>query len=164
MNADCTNAQKKAEELIEKYGYEYPFVDVFAIAQAEGLTLKEYKSDDNDVLKNTAGFFDPDSKTIFVNKDDPPNRITFTVAHELGHFILQHEAAKYGVLPRWQIPGQEKEEVEKEADAFAANLLVPRKMLKKVMQEYGLSSKNVSILANMFGVSDAVMRYRLMRI
>lgn len=157
-------AQNKAESLIEKYKIDAPLVNVFVIAQEEGLTLKRFNPSTNEKLKDVAGFLDPATKTIYINETDPPNRVTFTVAHELGHYILEHQPDKYGVLPRWQKPGTEKTEIEREADAFAANLLVPKTLLKKVLSEYKLTKDDVLTLAKMFGVSEEVMRYRLMRV
>lgn len=158
---DYQKVEKIADDLIQKYGYEHPFVNVFVIAENEGLQLKNYDPDDEEFLKSTAGFFHTPSKTIYVNKTDPPNRKTFTIAHELGHYLLKHATDEFGVLPRWRVPGIEKEAVEKEADAFAANLLVPKTMLKKVMSQYSLSREDVFTLAGIFGVSDEVMRYRV---
>jgi len=162
--ADYKKAQRQALNLLDKYGFEKPLINVIAIAQNEGLTIKEFDQDDISKLKNIAGFFDPKSKTIYINKSDPPNRKTFTIAHELGHYTLGHTPEKYGVLPRWQQPGIEKEPEEKEADCFAANLLVPEKILRKIIQEYNLSNNDTSLLSRMFGVSEDVIRYRLMTI
>lgn len=36
------------------------------------------------------GYYEPRTKTIFVNDNEPATRNLFTVAHELGHFILHH--------------------------------------------------------------------------
>ncbi|MBP9748663.1 ImmA/IrrE family metallo-endopeptidase [Patescibacteria group bacterium] len=161
---DYKKAEDAADALVKEFHYEEPFVNVFEIALRKGLRLKEYDPDEKAVLQNAAGFFDPDTKTIYVNKEDPPNRKTFTVAHELGHFLLEHKPSEYGVLPRWQTPGEEKEAIEKEADAFAANLLVPKSILKNVMSKYGLTKEDTSVLAKMFGVSEVVIRYRVKHI
>lgn len=163
MNADFIKAQQLAEATLIKHGVSSPIVNVFNIAQSEGLTLKEFSPEDGE-LANVAGFFDPASKTIFINKDDATNRQTFTVAHELGHYLLGHDATTYGVLPRWQNPGIEKKPEEKEADCFAANLLVPEDMIKKTMREYGLTDSDEEILAKIFGVSKEVIHYRLLRV
>jgi len=36
------------------------------------------------------GYYEPRTKTIFVNDNEPATRNLFTVAHELGHYILHH--------------------------------------------------------------------------
>mgnify|MGYP001577598842 CR=1 FL=1 len=114
-------------------------------------------------LSRVSGFFDADSKTIYVNINDSLTRQNFTIAHELGHYILGHDTKEYGVLLRFPELNA-KEDVEKEANCFAANLLVPEKMLKEIMRSYSLDKKDVPILAQIFGVSNMVMEYRLTRV
>ena len=159
--ADYKKAENAAVELLKKYTIEEPLVPVFEIAQNEGLTIKMFNPDDQ--LRNVAGFLDIKEKTIYVNSQEPANRQTFTIAHELGHYILEHEENKIGVLLRYpEIRNKNKDPLEQEANCFAAELLVPRDMLKKVKSEYNLSQKDdIDILARLFGVSKEVMGYRL---
>jgi Zn-dependent peptidase ImmA (M78 family) len=145
--------------LLEKYGIDKPVVNVFQIAEDEGVKLNFVKMPE--ILKNVAGFFDFEDKEIYVNDDDPPNRQTFTVAHELGHFLLNHDKNEYGVLYRMQKINGENSPLEKEANLFAANLLVPSKMLKDTIKKYNLNDKDDEILASLFGVSKEMMGYRL---
>ncbi len=161
---DFQLAEKKAKEIIAKYGITVPFVDVASIAMEEGLKLVEFDPANNEQLNAIAGFLNPETKTIYINKNDPANRKTYTIAHELGHYILKHKANEFGVLPRFQSYHSEKQGIEKEADAFAANLLVPKDLLKSIMRKYSLSNNDVGILAKMFAVSEEMMRYRLLRI
>jgi Zn-dependent peptidase ImmA (M78 family) len=97
--ADYTKARNAADELLKKYAVEEPLVPVFDIAQKEGLTIKAFRPSEK--LEKIAGFFDFDTKTIFVNDNDPPNRKTFTVAHELAHYILRHKNEDIGILLRF---------------------------------------------------------------
>jgi len=155
------NAQQLAEDVISKYSISEPVVPIYDIAQAEGVIIKIISMPEN--LKSVSGFIDSENKIIYVNAEDAPNRQTFTVAHELGHYLLKHDPKKYGVLLRFpEINGKEPE--EKEANCFAANLLVPQKMLKETIKKYSLTKEDKSILAQMFGVSKEVMKLRLMRI
>ncbi len=48
---------------------------------------------------------------IFINKDQPSDRMRFSLAHELGHLVMHH------------VPSAE---MEKEANQFASALLMPR--------------------------------------
>lgn len=156
---DYSKSENLALGLLERYKIDSPFVDVFGIAKNEGIEIKFVKfSGEHD---RVAGFFDPETKTIFVNENESTNRQTFTVAHELGHYLLQHTPEQYGVLMRWPLPNQEKTNIEKEADVFAANLLVPRGLLLKTMKQYGLNEEHADILAKIFGVSREMMTYRL---
>jgi len=151
-------AENKAVELLKKNKIEEPVVPIFDIANAEGIKLKFVKMPEK--LQNVAGFFDPESKTIFINETDAPNRQTFTIAHELGHYILEHKPNEYGVLLR--IPNLiEINSKEKEANCFAANLLVPSEMLKEKIKRYNNIKPDAILLAEIFGVSEEVMRHRL---
>lgn len=150
---------KKTLELLDKHQIDSPVVNVFQIAESEGVKLNFVKMPDT--YENVSGFFDFDTKTIFINNYDQPKRQIFTVAHELGHFILNHEKDKYGLLFRMQKINGENSDVEKEANFFAAHLLVPYKMLKNIMNQYNLNEKDDEILASLFGVSKEMMGYRL---
>ncbi|MFH1523189.1 MAG: ImmA/IrrE family metallo-endopeptidase [Patescibacteria group bacterium] len=156
---DSIKAKKIAEELLEKYKISKPIVNVFDIVKNEGIKIKFV--DMVGKLENVAGFYDEESKTIFVNDDDNANKQIFTVAHELGHYALQHETDKFGVLYRMQFLDGENSDTEKEANCFAANLLVPDRMLKEVMDKYNLNSKDGDLLASLFGVSKEMMGYRM---
>lgn len=150
---------KKASEILVKYNIEKPVVNIFQIAESEGVNLNFVKMPET--LSNVAGFFDVDSKSIYVNDNDPPNRQTFTVAHELGHYILNHEKNKFGVLYRMQKFNGENSATEQEANIFAANILVPKGMLFEAMSKYNLNTKDDELLASLFGVSKEMMGYRL---
>jgi len=111
----------------------------------------------NEENQNVSGFYDPEENAIYVNRDEYPLRQTFTIAHELGHAVLHREWAnsdEYRVLMR-DDQTDHGEPHEKEANAFAANLLVPREML----DEY--SSLKPSDLSRLFAVSVPVINNRL---
>lgn len=64
-----------------------------------------------------------DKTRIIVNDDHTMQRRRFTIAHELGHFLLGHLGTDVSQLNRRRYdikPGKESE-----ADAFAARLLAP---------------------------------------
>jgi len=107
-------------------------------------------------ISEVMGFYDFDGRKIFVNADDHVNRQTFTIAHELGHALLHIDfREQYQVLLRRPM-GAEADPLEKEANHFAAKLLVPKRFLD---QYYKIAS--VSELARLFVVSEEVIRYRL---
>lgn len=153
-------AQKKAEEVLEQNFQTTPPVDLrTVVSNYGGLTIKE--ADLGEMGKDVAGFIDMDTRTIYVNASDPPNRKTFTIAHELGHWLLhQHELEsdpdKYAIYYRTPLGGY-VDDVERAANTFAANLLVPRKMLEKYLR-LGLDKIT---LAKIFGVSEEVIGYRI---
>jgi Zn-dependent peptidase ImmA (M78 family) len=89
---------------------------------------------------------------IAYNKDHPTTRKRFTVAHELGHALLGHTAIGFPV------DLYSKECCEIEANQFAAELLMPVKMLKQAVKK----SKTVVELALDFWVSKDAMSWRVM--
>src|SRR5205823_4215324 len=98
---------------------------------------------------------------IVVNKDDPSTRQRFTIAHELGHYILHQDyvkdESKYKVLLRRPLQDLDYTKEEKEANCFAANLLVPNDLFKKY--------KDVpnGINSTLFAVSEDVIKFSKMR-
>jgi Zn-dependent peptidase ImmA (M78 family) len=65
---------------------------------------------------------------IVVNKSDPPERRRFTIAHELGHWVLgliwQKKSGEFQQPPVGHVL------LEKWCDSFAANLLMPRDLVQ----------------------------------
>jgi Zn-dependent peptidase ImmA (M78 family)/transcriptional regulator with XRE-family HTH domain len=55
---------------------------------------------------------------IFLNKNAPPDRMRFSLAHELGHAIMH------------RIP---TDQIEDEANAFAGELLVPERLFRRLL-------------------------------
>jgi Zn-dependent peptidase ImmA (M78 family) len=159
--ADRKKAKRMAEELIAKYAINFPVVNVFDLARREGISIEYRKFNDDD--QDVAGFLVEENKTIYLNVNDIPTRQAFTAAHELGHHFMQHSPDAYAVY-RKDTFGKEKTAEEKEADYFAANLLMPEQMLVDEMKRLGLSEEAVSALALRFGVSPSAMKYRLQEV
>jgi len=58
-----------------------------------------------------------------------PGRINFTIAHELGHYLLhrkQRDAFQCGQLQMMEYDSPESKRIESQANTFAAYLLMPR--------------------------------------
>ena len=101
-----------------------------------------------------SGLYDFEDSCIFVNKKIPNNRKPFTIAHELAHALLHEQYAEsenYSAMPR-NNTHTDKPDEEREADVFAACLLVPKAMLR-TYKNYA----SINELARMFGVSDDVV-------
>lgn len=153
--ASKAKAIQEADRLTADYST--PPIPVFEIAECAGVNVvfADFKSHGDKV----AGFCDFQSEKLYVNRLDPPNRKQFTIAHELGHWILHRDIFlehpdKYPVLPRFQRVDISNT-FEQEANAFAANLLVPKRLLTPVKHA------PVSALAEIFGVSRQMMEIRL---
>ena len=149
-------ARERALELLEKYDISEPIIPVFEIAQREGIKIAFFTPEDE--LEEMSGFLDRVEKIIYVNEEDAPTRQMFTVAHELGHYMLEHQGTD--ILFRYETP-IDKDPQEMEANCFAANLLVPIEMINSAMAQYKLTKLDVDLLAQFFGVSIDVINYRL---
>ena len=157
MSADYNRAKRAAEELAFKY-YQEPPIDPEAIAEALGVEVV-YGDFSEEMRDRISGYLEPEQNLIVVNSAIHPNRMTFTIAHELAHHILHRDYAnsdKYRVFTRMNDYDTTKPDEEREADAFAASLLVPLPMLRKYKD-----IASVTELARMFCVSDAVILNRL---
>jgi Zn-dependent peptidase ImmA (M78 family) len=143
--------------LINEFGIVDPPVDPVRIAReiGVGVIFAQFSADHD----NISGFYDVAENSIYVNRNEYPLRQTFTVAHELGHKVLHEEWARssdYKVLLRDQLFSSEDDFHEKEANSFAANLLVPRHMLDRYWR--GATAEQLSQL---FAVSVPVIKNRL---
>ena len=83
-----------------------------------------------------------ETNTIFVNAsiEDHEGRYTFTIAHEIGHHVLHKELYDELISDRSQILCREEKKkplIEKQADRFAASLMMPRRMLVDEVEKYG---------------------------
>lgn len=155
MTPDYQRAKGEAIGLLQQFGLEKPPVNPMEIAQHLGVKISFVEFEKK--LNNISGFYDFEEDTIFVNMEEYPLRQTFTIAHELGHRILHAEwaqSADYKVLMREDASTVDPKEAE--ANAFAANLLVPRFMLDNYWE--GLSTTQLSQL---FVVSVPVIRNRI---
>ncbi len=106
---------------------------------------------------------------IGINSDEHPRRQRFTIAHELGHFFL-HQSNEAFVDYRRDGKKHPRTQKEREADAFAASLLMPRQTLRKDFSKIAADSffdeeqlqSTVTFLADKYEVSEEAMRIRLM--
>jgi hypothetical protein len=117
---DTPTARAAARKLLTADGSGIP-VDVVAIAQAAGLEVEIGRFEHEGRLI--------DGRRIEVPASQPLVRRRFTVAHELGHATLRH-----------RVP---EEQLEVEANAFAAELLLPRHALRAAVGE-GLGFKAIA--------------------
>lgn len=101
---------------------------------------------------------------IGVNSSEAPVRQRFTIAHEIGHFVLHPQKDTFVDYRNGHEKGEPKSPKESQADMFAAALLMPRKNIIKDFNSIvrGLSDDEVrAILARRYDVSEDAMRYRL---
>jgi len=153
---DYKKAKQEAIKLLDKFGYASPAIDPAKICKDLGIRVyfAKFTGEDDKI----SGFFYGEKNEIYVNEEEYPQRQTFTIAHELGHKIMHEEwlnSSEYKVLLRNSLNISDDPK-EKEANCFAANLLVPKFMLDKY---YKIAS--IEELATLFMVSVPVIRYRI---
>ena len=96
---------------------------------------------------------------IYVNGKHSRARRRFTVAHEIGHFLLHKEEVGDGIIEdRFLRAEGLTNSQEAEANAFAADVLMPFELMSQFQQDGITDPKELS---DKFDVSDSVMRIRL---
>lgn len=101
---------------------------------------------------NRSGFYVPGPPvTIMVNRDQNHERRNWTIAHELGHWTMH----RYMRREFANAPG-DKSLFEREANAFAAEFLMPTEVVRELAPELSFGG-----LAAYFGVSLQAMDKRL---
>lgn len=133
-------------------------INLKVIAQKAGLHLIE---GDKSTLGDVSGWYKPASEgrpdTIEVNMSEPPNRIRFTLAHELGHHFLGHKESPRDTTKQFNIYNWDP--LESAANKYAAELLMPAAYVKAAVVNKSITSLNE--LARIFGVSTVAMKIRL---
>lgn len=153
-------------------------IDVDALALATGLRVIGKSGLAGSLTRNVtgvplSGLLDFTRRRIYVESDNDVRRQRFTIAHELGHFVLGHgavlgpqhsdEKIAYGDERGW-IEGAPTEDAltlaEREANRFAGLLLIPPDVLDVHVARIGV---DVVELARRFNVSAPAMRVHLSR-
>ena len=141
MNADVTNIVNA-----------YP-VDLLAILEA--LKIGCYYAEN--IENNADGKYCPNENNILINKNKKgkSDQIRMIIAHELGHYIHQHE----GQLFKGNDVNYSENELiqEKEANDFANELLMPERKFIEKFKEYKNNEQKdkkeiMTSLANFFFV------------
>jgi Zn-dependent peptidase ImmA (M78 family) len=146
-------ARELAREVLDANFITAPPIQIRELAENYGLRVFVAEFSDSDV----AGTINLKEACIVVNSYDTVERKAFTIAHELGHWLLHKEdpGLSEGVTIFLRKPlGGEIDWWEKEANWFAANVLVPKEMLDCY------KDKDEREVAKIFGVSPSVIGYR----
>lgn len=102
---------------------------VVAHLRADGVPVEEI----GDPKTELAGFLFAAGRVgvAFVKADDPVGRRRFTAAHELGHAVLHRETmGRFVIDPDIAEADDATTEVEREANRFAAELLMPEPVVR----------------------------------
>ena len=101
---------------------------------------------------------------ITYNSNEVEVRRRFTIAHELGHFVLGHLSDN---VKKFRDPAQNFSTLainpeEREANNFAASILMPAKIVVYAINQKNI--RNIDALSNLFHVSQVAMKYRLINL
>ena len=151
-------ARQMAKKVLKDCKIKVPPVNLEIILDKKGYTYIEVEDFPDKV---DALCMESDGVCYFaVNSKHHLHRKRFSVAHEFGHVMLNHNLGYYDKPfisldnpPTEQTHTQAEAALEKEANAFAGELLVPIDMLKPRFAEI----RDITELAKMFLVSQEVM-------
>lgn len=157
----------KAKELLEEIGYDnisdLP-MDILVSGLGATLVMEPLKNSDGKIIRGN-------TKTLIkINSEIPyEEKIRFTIAHEIGHFLL-HDRLDLEVhndnsnTLNWfkSVEQQAKKGLQEwEANDFASELLMPEKTFKKFVENKRFSPNLLKEIALYFKTSLTSVVYRL---
>lgn len=104
-------------------------------------------------------YFSKDCWVMEVNKNQNPKRQRFTLAHELGHFVLHKNKNTEFTDTTFFRKNEDNDSLEYNANEFAARILMPEERVNFYIQQQNI--KSIKSLADIFDVSSSAMRYRV---
>lgn len=155
MEPNYKYARDMAKKILQKHKIKDIPTDLKVICESLGLEYVEL--DDPDELDGAIIVMNG-VRVAMLNKAKPLVRARFTLAHELGHIFLNHDKREFYDAEAARemgedAPEKEKPAKEREADAFASELLIPMEQLKK----HQSALKDLDKLAGIFQVSKPAM-------
>ena len=164
-----TAIQKRATELLREHDITAAPVPVERIAKGLEAQLR-FSPLDNELSGMV--YVKGGTPIIGINALHHPNRQRFTLAHEVGHLVLHraeitkqiHVDKGFPMLMRNAASATGVDEMEIEANFFAAELLMPVEFLARSLegQSFDIDDEGAfNTLAKEYRVSAAAMRFRL---
>jgi Zn-dependent peptidase ImmA (M78 family) len=163
------NPQGEARKILERLEIKQPPIPVDKVARFLGAQIR-YSPLDGEI--SGLIYIREGMPIIGVNSLHPPNRQRFTIAHECGHLVLHrhlisreiHVDKKFAVLRRDNKSATGVEQIEIQANRFAAELTMPRAFLLRALGNHSIDiddSSLVNRLATEFKMSVDAMRIRM---
>ncbi|MCX5006678.1 ImmA/IrrE family metallo-endopeptidase [Streptomyces sp. NBC_00638] len=166
-------AEQAAVRLLAEAGEVAPPVNVERLAAHVGVVVSRSSFKDGDV----SGMLirrDGQSPVVGVNDVHSDHRQRFTIAHELGHFLLHpgrevvlDRPVRVNLRDKTSSMATDREEIE--ANSFAASLLMPADLIRSELQRLSAAvrldpDRCTRRLAEIFDVSDSAMGFRLINL
>jgi Zn-dependent peptidase ImmA (M78 family) len=162
--------ERHARDLLRSQSIAEPPVPIEQIAISLGAQIVRNDSDDDDL----SGFLirDRHHHTILigVNPNHHPHRQRFTIAHEIGHLLLHKdegihvddEESMFRIDRRDVTSAAGTDVQEREANLFAAEILMPKRFVDHAVRSFELLDENaIAQLARLFNVSSQALTFRL---
>ena len=160
-----------ASSILTTYGFANQIpLQIVALAESIGLRVLFACFNNNNIFGAiTTKQFSP---TIYVNTNDNRQRQRFTVAHEIGHYLLHMKNKNIQEMVD-MYRGNEHTRIEREANIFAAALLMDEHQISHDYWVFTASANKVlslgsiydrtivESLANKYDVSISAMQIRL---
>lgn len=165
MKPNFNYIEEKAVNLLKENKLHRPNFDIHKLAEKMNVKLEAKVLGDN-----VSGFFvmTDTQKVITYNSRDALTRQRFTIAHEIGHCLLHSKEQPIfidkapTVLYRNDASSTGEDYKEREANAFAASLLMPKELVVELLEKAPHDiNKAISYLADKFGVSPNAISFRL---
>jgi Zn-dependent peptidase ImmA (M78 family) len=162
--------EEEARKLLQSNGISRPPVPVENLARALEIDVR-YSPGKEDV--SGALIRDGESVVIAVNSAQHENRQRFTIAHEIGHFLLHkgtqvHFDEDFRVNYRNAVSSEATNIGEIEANRFAAALLMPedflRRDLLRLQPDHERINETIQSLSVRYKVSTRAIELRLVNL
>ena len=165
---DMTNndIEKLAMNILDLNGFNTVVVDPVKLANAYGIEVKNARFADGDI----SGMLrkENDKIIIYVNSSESIMRKRFTVAHELGHYFLNHLEKNDKTIHRKTDFFSNVTPKESDANAFAAAILMDQYKVEELYDKLHYIGvpldKIISKLSSTFRVSRPAVNIRLKKL
>lgn len=145
-------------------------IDLNEIAKVINVKIKSFDQNYH------SGQYDSEKREIYINTTESPQRQRFTIAHELGHCVLNHDGISDRLIDSSDYSFTDSIR-ERAANRFATLLLMPKELLAMAIEQYqgeeqmsdhelenSSADKLIEKLAKKLNVSKQTMKYRLMNL
>jgi Zn-dependent peptidase ImmA (M78 family) len=164
LNLLTPQKQAKIEDLVHKLqlatGLSYPENSLDEIIRAV-IPDVEIKESDFGGKSNIKGAVfrksdEYEHPLIGIQSNQSEGSKTFALAHEFGHYVLEHNPKQNYYIDDRQFDGTKYMQDEGEANFFAQILLMPKDLFEKLDQPFVTNRQ----LAERFGVTEGAVRVR----
>lgn len=166
-------AENEAYKLLEQFNIVKPAIPIEKVVKGLGLSLVPYE-----LGSEVSGMLILDDDTnglISYNISHNINRQRFTIAHELGHYVMHRKTERLFIDKDFIVKYRSNKQYdtiemqqEQQANAFAAAILMPINLvleeLKKAKFKKLEEADLIDQLSALFNVSTLAMTYRLSNI